>query len=85
MYHFLGVQRIDFTNRESGERIQGWNFWFSEPADNRGTGVIPFKKFYNDDAMQSLGGVDQFKGREFQEVAIEFGRTGRVMDFEFLG
>lgn len=85
MYYFLGIQRIDFTNRETGEKIKGWNIWFSEPSDGRGVGVVPFKKFYNDNAMTSLGGVDQFNGREFQEVSIEFGRTGRVMDFDFIG
>lgn len=84
MYYFLGVQRIDFTNRETGERIQGWNVHFTEPADNRGSGVIPFRKFFTDDAFAALGGLDFFKDRQFSEVSIQFGRNGRVMDFRFI-
>lgn len=84
MFKFLGVQRIDFTDRSTGEVIKGWNVYFTEPADNRGSGVIPFKKFFNDESFEALGGLAAFSGKAFSDVAIQFGRSGRVVSFDFV-
>lgn len=48
MVKFLGVRRVDFTNKDTGERILGYNFWFTEPAGSGSIGELPFKHFLND-------------------------------------
>lgn len=84
MFKFLGVQRIDFTNRETGEKIKGYSFWFAEPADSRGVGYVPFKKFFSDEVVLSMGGVSAFSGKSFTDVNIVFGHNGRVISFDFV-
>lgn len=81
-YRFLGCRRLDFTNRETGQLVQGYQLHFTEPSDGHGVGVVPFKVFLNDDRFDALGlSLDLLRGKEYYPVDIVFGRNGRVDSF----
>lgn len=86
MYELVGIQRLDFTGND-GNKVQGWNFWFTEPA-TIGYGLRPFKQFANDVAADALlqehGGFQNIEKYMGSRCHLQFNRYGRVDRIEFV-
>ena len=49
-YFVLGKRKSDFVNAQ-GQRVQGFNYWLSEPIDSKyGEGVIVNKYWFDNDS-----------------------------------
>lgn len=86
MTKFLGAQRINFVDQKSGERIQGYNFWFSEPAGDGSIGFRPFKHFMSDHfAEEFLGenGVSGLAAYVGRSCVITYNRYGKISHLSF--
>lgn len=57
LYKFLGITRLDFTVRDTGEVVKGYKVHFLEPAEH-GIGYQPFSCFLNDERFLELFGQD---------------------------
>ena len=86
MTKFLGVQRINFVDQKSGDRIQGYNFWFSEPAGVGSIGFRPFKHFMNDDFASKFFGENGVSGLSDyvdRPCIITYNRYGKIANLSF--
>ncbi len=86
MTNFLGAQRINFVDQKSCNRIQGYNLWFSEPADDESIGVRPFKHFMTDDfALKFFGenGVAGLASYVDRPCVITYNRYGKISNLSF--
>lgn len=58
MYEIIGYQKMKFTNKESGELIEGYNFYLRSDvaltSDNNGDGFSVLSKFF---ASNKIKGV----------------------------
>lgn len=86
MTKFLGVQRINFVDQKSGDRIQGYNFWFSEPAGDGSIGVRPFKHFMTDNFAHNFFGDNGVAGLASyvdRPCVITYNRYGKISNLSF--
>jgi len=87
MYTFLGMVRVDFTNDQTGELIQGWNLWVAEPAEAPSVGLRPTKKWLSNEKAASifdpLGGVSACGKLAGSPVDLQVGLRGQVMGLNF--
>lgn len=85
MYELLGIASIDFTNRETGERIQGFQFWFLPVDDtDRGIGRIPEKKWVSPGNCNAMGGLDNLSNFIGCRVIPQLDLRGRVVGLELV-
>lgn len=84
MYIFLGIDRIDFVNRDTGEAIQGYNVHLAEPAQH-GIGYCAFKNFLRDEQFIEVFGTDlnAWKGYSMKQCFPSFGRRGNLVGVRF--
>ncbi len=72
----VGVEKNDFTTK-SGEKITGFNCFFSRPIDtNRGKGVA-VERIYVSDARLAANGFDPLANIG-KDVAVLYNRYGKV-------
>ncbi len=75
MFTFLGMSRVEFPNKETGELVTGWRLWIAEPAESPSVGIIPVPKWLKDEEYQALvvplggaAGLAKYAGREVQLI-----------------
>ena len=72
----LGAEKNDFTSK-SGEKITGFNCFFSRPIDpSRGKGVA-VERIYVSDARLAANGFDPL-ANVGKDVAVLYNRYGKV-------
>lgn len=85
MYELLGIASIDFTNRETGERILGFQFWFLPVDDtDRGIGRIPEKKWVSPGNCNAMGGLENLRNFIGCRVIPQLDLRGRVVGLELV-
>lgn len=83
MYELLGIASVDFTNRDTGQRIQGYQFWFLPVDDTeRGIGRIPEKKWVSLGICNSMGGLENLRNLIGCRVIPRLDLRGRVVGLE---
>lgn len=87
MYEFLGLVRISFTNKETGEVINGWQLWVGEPAESPSVGMRPVKKWISDEnfghLFGPLGGAPGVKDFVGHPILVNLGLRGQIMSVDF--
>lgn len=85
-YKILGLQEIKFSNKETGEMIEGVKLHmvtdFEEDYVHGHTVLSQFfsnKRFFE---KVNVGSADQLLGKT---INIEFNQKGKVGDFEIMG
>lgn len=73
----IGVQRADFTIKDSGERITGCNVYVSRPIDpSQGKGQAVDRIYVSDHKAEGLGiKLDSLIGKT---VEVYYNRYGKV-------
>ncbi len=73
----IGVQRADFTARETGERITGCNVFVSRPIEpSQGKGQAVDRLYVSDHKAESMGiKLDTLVGKT---VEVYYNRYGKV-------
>ena len=88
MYEFLGLVRVNFTAKDTGEVIQGWQLWVGEPAESPSVGVHPVKKWISDEKFGQLfgplGGAPGVKDFVGQDINLVLGLRGQIMSIDFV-
>lgn len=84
MYYFLGIDRLDFVNKDTGEAIQGYKVHLAESAQH-GIGYTGFSCFLRDDAFRDLFGSDlnAWKDYVLKQCFPVFGRRSRLEGLRF--
>lgn len=84
MYYFLGIDRIDFVNRDTGDAIQGYNVHLAE-SSRHGIGYTAFKNFLRDDQFKEIFGIDLNVWKDYclKQCFPSFGRRGRLEGIRF--
>lgn len=87
MYRFLGISRIEFTNRDTGEMIRGYKVHFAESVQ-RGVGYEPFSCFLSDDRFLELFGQDLNSWKEpaskMASCELTFGRRKNLTGIKII-
>lgn len=70
----LGIRQLDFTDQQSGRRIEGYQvFYMSEPIDSKlGSGFTTDKAFISTDALVRS---DEFKVGDDVEIFFQKGKN----------
>lgn len=83
MYVLLGVKYIDFTNRQSGQVINGYQIFMYTPSEN-GVGMEPVKVFVSPQKFNDLfGNMNSFQDKILKPCYPEFGYKGRFEGMRF--
>ena len=84
MYYFLGIDRIDFVNRDTSEAIQGYNVHLAETAQH-GISFCAFKNFLRDEQFKEIFGNDLNTWKDYclKQCFPSFGRRGRLEGIRF--
>lgn len=87
MYTFLGVQRVEFPDKDTGEIIEGWNLWLAEPSELPSIGFRPTKKWLTNEKanmiFSPLGGIAACQKYAGKLVDVDVGLRGQVMGLHF--
>lgn len=84
MYIFLGCRYLDYTNRTTGQVINGYQIFMYQESD-RGVGMEPIKFFLSPEKFISLFGSDMnfFKPYILKPCSPLFGYKGRLEGIQF--
>lgn len=84
MYIFLGCRYLNFTNRQTGELLQGYQLFFYRESEN-GIGYEPIKVFLSPERFNTLFGSDMnyFKPFLLKQCYPQFGYKGRFEGMRF--
>lgn len=81
MVKLVGIQLVRFTAKETGELVEGYNFYFNETDENV-TGYVAYKAFLSQNSAKRF--LDE-SGKGFSDligstVYIERNRFGRIQE-----
>ncbi len=84
MITFLGISRIEFQDRKTGNMIKGYKIHFAEPVI-RGVGQQTFSEFMSDDMFFELFGPDmnKYKDKCGSQPEVIFSRNGHIQSIKF--
>lgn len=78
MAKLIGYERADFTAKETGGTITGYNVWLSREIDpKRGKGVA-VDKYYMTDAKINAARMEDLAALLGKEAEVYFNRYGKV-------
>lgn len=87
MYTFLGIIRVSFNDKETGELIEGWNLWLAEPSEAPSVGFRPIKKWLTNERAEAIfapyGGISACQKYAGKLVEVTVGLRGQVMALHF--
>ncbi|MCI8652287.1 MAG: hypothetical protein HFF11_01145 [Angelakisella sp.] len=87
MFTFIGLSRVEFPNKDTGELITGWRFWVAEPAEAPSVGMIPVPKWFKEEEYEQyivpLGGAAGIAKYAGKEVQLIVSLKGKIKGISF--